>query len=154
MNHLELAKEALKKARESVAAGGFPAGAVIARGGKIVGVGISIGNKLNDPTSHGELSAIRNACQNLATSNLSDCVLYASMEPCSMCHSACMWSHLSKIVFACRKGKVSDEYYGGHYHTDTLNETFDLPIEIAHISEFEEESLAIVREWEKGLTSS
>lgn len=81
---------AIKKAEESVAKGGFPAGAIIVKDGKVVGEGISIGNKLNDPTSHGEMASIRNACKNLKTSDLSESTLYASMQPCLMCLGASM----------------------------------------------------------------
>ena len=142
-------ERAIEKARQSVEQGGFPAGAVVVKDGKIIGEGISIGNKLNDPTSHGEMSAIRDACKNLETSDLSGAILYASMEPCSMCHSALMWSGITKVVFACRKDKVSKDYYGGGYHTDVLNNSFNKPLEIVQEKDFEEKSLQLVRSWEK-----
>lgn len=115
MTDKEFLIKAIEKAKESVADGGFPAGAVVVKNSQIVGSGISVGNKLNDPTSHGEMASIRDACKNLKTTDLSDCVLYASMEPCLMCFGASMWASISKIVFACSKEKVSEEYYGGHY---------------------------------------
>ncbi len=139
---------AIDKAKQSVLEGGFPAGAVVVKDGKVVGEGISIGNKLNDPTSHGELSAIRNSCISLATSDLSGATLYASMEPCSMCHSAAMWSGVSKIVYACSKNKVSSDYYGGTYKTETLNDSLNKPIEIVKMVELEDISLEVVRSWE------
>lgn len=145
----EFLTQAIEKAKESVAQGGFPAGAIVVKNGKIIGEGISIGNKLNDPTSHGEIAAIREACKNLGTSDLSGSTLYASMQPCLMCHGASMWSGISKIVFACSKEKVSDEYYGGHYQTSTINSELICPIELLHFSELEKESLTIVHEWEK-----
>jgi tRNA(Arg) A34 adenosine deaminase TadA len=141
-------EKAIEKARQSVEQGGFPAGAVVVKDGVIIGEGISIGNKLNDPTSHGEISAIRDACKKLSTSDLVGATLYASMEPCSMCHSASMWSGISKIVYACGKDKVSKEYYGGVYKTEALNTTFNKPIEIVQVSELEENSLTLVKSWE------
>ncbi len=148
MDNTEFLKKAIEKARESVAQGGFPAGAIVVKDGKIIGEGISIGNKLNDPTSHGEMSAVRDACKNIASSDLNGSTLYASMEPCSMCHSASMWSGIQKIVFACSKVKVSPEYYGGTYKTVSLNETFNRPLEIVQQGELEEESLEVVKLWE------
>lgn len=148
MDETDFLKQAIECARESVKQGGFPAGAVVVKDGKIVGEGISIGNKLNDPTSHGELSAIRDACKNLSASDLSGAILYASMEPCSMCHSASMWSGITKIVFACSKDKVSNEYYGGNYKTESLNSTFSRPLNIAKMTELENESLGVVKDWE------
>lgn len=144
-------KKAIEKAKESVVQGGFPAGAIVVKDGEIIGKGISIGNKLNDPTSHGEMAAIRDACKNLVTSDLSDSVLYASMEPCSMCFSAAMWSLVPKIVFACSKEKVSDEYYGGHYQTTTLNDSFTKPLELVQLKELENKAFDIVNEWEASI---
>lgn len=148
MDNIEFLKRAIEKAQESVTQGGFPAGAVVVKDGKIIGEGISIGNKLSDPTSHGEMSAIRDACKNIVSSDLKGATLYASMEPCSMCHSASMWSGIQKIVFACSKTKVSPEYYGGTYKTTILNESFNRPLEIVQQGELEHESLEVVRQWE------
>lgn len=148
MNDIFFLKKAIEKARESVTQGGFPAGAIVVKDGKIIGEGISIGNKLNDPTSHGEMTAVRDACRNIASADLNGATLYASMEPCSMCHSASMWSGIQKIVFACAKTKVSSEYYGGIYKTEVLNATFNNPLEIVQLSDLEDESLEVVTKWE------
>lgn len=151
MNDQQFLQRAIEKAKESVAQGGFPAGAVVVKNGEIIGEGVSIGNKLNDPTSHGEMDSIRSACKNLQTSDLSGSVLYASMQPCLMCLGASMWSAIPKIIFALPKEKVSAEYYGGHYAPSTINTELTHPLELLHFAELEDESLAIVREWEKSL---
>ncbi len=142
-------QQAIEKAKESVAQGGFPAGAVIVKNEKVISEGISVGNKQNDPTNHGEMAAIRAACKNLQSCDLSDAVLYASMQPCIMCLGASSWSAIPKIVFACQKEKVSNEYYGGHYKLSSINSELTQPIELVHLPELENESLTIVREWEK-----
>ena len=144
--------KAIEMAEESVAKGGFPAGAVVVKDEKIIGSGISIGNLLNDPSSHGEMAAIREACKNLKTTDLSSAVLYASMQPCIMCFGASMWASIPKIVFACSKEKVSDEYYGGHYHVREIDKDFTKPIELVHFLELEEKSLAVIKNWEKNLS--
>lgn len=149
MNDKQFLQQAIEQAKKSVARGGFPAGAVVVRNGEVIGEGVSVGNKLNDPTSHGEMVAIRAACKNLLTTDLSGSVLYASMQPCLMCLGASMWSAIPKIVFACSKDKVSAEYYGGHYEPSVINAELIRPIELVHFAELEDESLAIVREWEK-----
>ena len=151
--HLPFLRQAIEKAKESLAQGGFPAGAVVVRKGAVIGTGISIGNKLNDPTSHGEMAAIRDACQNIRAADLSGCVLYASMQPCLMCFSASMWAAIPKIVFAARKEKVSVEYYAGDYLISDINSQFIKPIELIHIAELEQESLTVVRDWEHEQTS-
>ena len=140
--------KAIERAKESVAQGGFPAGAIIVKNGEIVGSGISVGNNLKDPTGHGEIAAIRDACKDLGTSNLSGAVLYASMQPCLMCLSASMWASIPKIIFACSKEKVSDEYYGGCYNISNINEEFIKPIALIHMPELEQEALKVVKEWE------
>lgn len=144
-------QKAIEQAKKSVAQGGFPAGAVIVKNGEIIGEGISVGNKLNDPTSHGEMAAIRAACKNLSTADLSGSILYASMQPCLMCLGASMWSAIPKIVFACPKEKVSAEYYGGHYQPSAINAELTRPIELVHFATLEDVSMAIVCEWEKSL---
>jgi guanine deaminase len=144
-------KKAIEAAQVSVANGEFPAGAVVVKDNTIIGEGISIGHLIHDPTSHGELSAIRNACAHIAASNLTGATLYASMEPCTICLSAAMWSGIERIVFACKKEKFSSEYYGGVYKTESINETFHKPLEIIHMSEHENDSLTVVHEWERHL---
>lgn len=151
MDNIGFLHKAIDQAKESVKHGGFPAGAVVVKDGKIIGSGISVGNTLFDPTSHGEIAAIRDACVHLKTSELVGAVIYTSMEPCSMCFSATMWSGIQKIVFACGKDKVSEAYYGGHYHTATINDQLIHPLELVHLSELEEESLEVVKGWEKGI---
>jgi len=146
---LKFLRLAIEKAKESVSKEGFPAGAIVVKDNKIIGEGISIGNILNDPTSHGEMASIRDACKNLKTSDLSGSTLYASMQPCVMCLSASMWSSISKIIFACSREKVSEEYYGGKYNPNEINSKFIRPIELTYIPRLEKESLEIVHKWEK-----
>jgi len=142
---------AIEKAKESVEQGGFPAGAIVVKDDQVIGDGVSIGNSLDDPTSHGETAAIRNACKNLKTTDLSVSTLYASMQPCLMCFGSAMWASISRIVYACPHNKVSAEYYGGHYSTESINKELLHPIEFVHIPELEEESLDVVKQWEENL---
>jgi tRNA(Arg) A34 adenosine deaminase TadA len=151
MDEVTFLKQAIAKAEDSVSKGGFPAGAVVVKDGKVIGEGISIGNILHDPTSHGEIVSLRDACKNIESSDLSGSTLYASMQPCSMCLSASMWASVSKIVFACAQGKVAKEYYGGTYSSQDINRTFNTPLEIIQIQALEEESLQVVKKWEESL---
>ena len=78
---------------------GGPFGAIIVKEGAIVG---SSGNKVFincDPTAHAEVMAIRDACRNLKTTDLSGCEIYASAEPCPMCTAAIYWSKLEAVYF-------------------------------------------------------
>lgn len=140
---------AIEKAVQSVVQGGFPAGAVVVSKGKVIGEGVSIGNVIHDPTSHGEMSSIRNACKNTQSSDLSGAVLYASMQPCIMCLSAAMWAGVARVVFACPQNKVAPEYYGGHYDSLFLNKSFLRPMIVEHAPSLEQRSLDVVRAWER-----
>ena len=79
---------------------GGPFGCVIVKDNKIISEGSNKVTSTNDPTAHGEIVAIRNACLKLNTFNLSGCELYSSCEPCPMCLSAIYWSHIEKIFYA------------------------------------------------------
>ncbi|UTA68538.1 nucleoside deaminase [Emticicia sp. 21SJ11W-3] len=76
-----------------------PFGAVIVKDGQIIGQGHNQVVATNDPTAHAEVMAIRDACKNLWTFDLSDCEIYTSCEPCPMCLSAIYWARLGKIYF-------------------------------------------------------
>ena len=79
---------------------GGPFGCVIIKDNKIISEGSNKVTSTNDPTAHGEIDAIRDACLKLNTFNLSGCELYSSCEPCPMCLSAIYWSHIEKIFYA------------------------------------------------------
>ena len=79
---------------------GGPFGCVIVKDNKIISEGSNKVTSTNDPTAHGEIVAIRDACIKLNTFNLSGCELYSSCEPCPMCLSAIYWSHIEKIFYA------------------------------------------------------
>ena len=78
---------------------GGPFGAVVVKDGKIVGKGHNMVIGTNDPTAHGEVVAIRNACSTLQTFDLSGCILYTTCEPCPMCYGAIHWSRIIKIFY-------------------------------------------------------
>lgn len=79
---------------------GGPFGAVIVKNGKIVGEAYNQVTCTNDPTAHAEVMAIRDACKNLDTFDLTDCEVYTSCEPCPMCLGAIYWSRAKKIYYA------------------------------------------------------
>ena len=78
---------------------GGPFGAVIVKDGVIVGRGRNTVLRDNDPTSHAEVSAIRDACKNLNTYSLEGCTLYTTCYPCPMCLGAIIWSNISKVYY-------------------------------------------------------
>ncbi len=98
MQKEDFIKIAIQEAKKA----SWPFGAVITKDGKVISQAGS-GDRLDyehDPTAHAEVNAIRRASQKLASGNLSDCVLYASCEPCALCFSACWYAGIKKIYFA------------------------------------------------------
>lgn len=94
--------EALKEAYEGIRNGhGGPFGAVVVKNGKIVGRGHNKVLLKKDPTCHGEMEAIRDACNNLGTHDLNGCVLYTTAEPCPMCLGGILWSNISEAYYGC-----------------------------------------------------
>ncbi len=87
---------------------GGPFGAIVVKDGKIVGKGNNKVTSTNDPTAHAEVVAIRDACKNLGTFQLDDCVIYTSCEPCPMCLGAIYWARPTRIVYACDKKDAAD----------------------------------------------
>ena len=92
--------KAIELSVKSVKETGGPFGCVIVKDGKIIAEGLNKVTYSNDPTAHGEIVAIREACKKLDTFNLSGCDLYSSCEPCPMCLSAIYWSHIDNIYYA------------------------------------------------------
>ena len=90
---------------------GGPFGAVITKDDKLVSNGNNKVTIDNDPTAHAEIVAIRNACNELNTFNLNNCVLYTSCEPCPMCLSAIYWSRIDTVYYAnTRKDAASIDF--------------------------------------------
>ncbi len=79
---------------------GGPFGSVIVKDNKIISEGSNKVTYSNDPTAHAEIVAIRGACEQLRTFNLSGCEIYTTCEPCPMCLSAIYWSRIDKIFYA------------------------------------------------------
>lgn len=95
-------KIAIEEAMTGIRAGhGGPFGCVIVRDGKVVGQGHNEVVKRKDPTCHGEVMAIRDACKKLGRYDLSGCELYTTAEPCPMCAGAIMWANIAKVYYGC-----------------------------------------------------
>lgn len=99
---IEAMKEAISEAYDGINNGdGGPFGSVIVKDGKIVGRGHNRVVKNQDPTCHGEIEAIHDACKNLGTFDLSGCTLYTTSEPCPMCLGAILWANIDRVFQGC-----------------------------------------------------
>jgi guanine deaminase len=95
--HMQLA---LRLAEQSVAAGGGPFGAVVARGEDVIASGANRVVLDRDPTAHAEVVALRAAAASLGTHVLAGTEVYASCEPCPMCLGALLWARVDRVWFA------------------------------------------------------
>lgn len=109
MEHEDYMKEAVQEAYEGIRAHhGGPFGSVIVKDGKIVGRGHNRVLLKKDPTCHGEMEAIRDACANLGTHDLAGCTLYTTAEPCPMCLGATLWSNIRSLYYGCNRKDTDD----------------------------------------------
>ncbi|ARD48068.1 hypothetical protein SporoP37_07845 [Sporosarcina sp. P37] len=109
MNHEKWLAHTVEMAVKNAADGGGPFASIIVKDGEIIGSGTNLVNSTCDPSAHAELLAIKEACAALQTLDLSDCVLYASGEPCPMCLGASYWAKLGAIYYACSKQQAFEE---------------------------------------------
>jgi guanine deaminase len=79
---------------------GGPFGAVVVTADGQAFDGVNRVTATNDPTAHAEVTAIRRACSELGTFDLSGATLYCSCEPCPMCLASALWARVSRVVFA------------------------------------------------------
>ena len=99
MDHEAFMKEALAEARLAFDAGEIPVGAVVVKGGVVVGRGHNTREADLDISGHAEINALRDAARELGTWDLSGCVIYVTLEPCPMCAGAILQSRIRTLVY-------------------------------------------------------
>ena len=98
-DHSTWMAKALKLAEQAYREGEVPVGALVVRNNKVIGKGFNQRERLKDPTAHAEILAITAASGALDDWRLSDCTLYVTKEPCSMCAGAIINSRIRLLVF-------------------------------------------------------
>jgi len=119
-NHEKYMRMAIAKAQEGVEKGQTPFAACIVKNGKVLSCEHNTVWKDIDITSHGEVHAIRVACQKAKTIDLSDCVIYSTCEPCPMCFSACHWANIKTIFYG---ANIADAKKAGFHELAISNKT-------------------------------
>ncbi len=118
-------RRTIELAKQTAEAGaGGPFAAVIVKDGQIVGEGVNRVIAERDPTWHGEVSAIRDACRKLGTHDLSGADLYTAGECCAMCYAAAWWARIRKIYYA---ATFEDARKYGDFDDDVINEALKQP---------------------------
>ena len=119
---------AIEEARTGIHAGhGGPFGCVIVKDGAVIGKGHNEVLKRKDPTCHGEMMAIREACKALDTHDLSGCELYTTAAPCPMCFGAILWANIRKVYYGC---SVSDTDKIGFRDKEFYDKKYDISEEL------------------------
>ena len=96
----EFLARSIRLATANVLNSGGPFGAMIVTADGKTFDGVNRVTADNDPTAHAEVTAIRTACRELGTFDLSGAVLYTSCEPCPMCLASALWARVERVVFA------------------------------------------------------
>jgi tRNA(adenine34) deaminase len=99
-------QQALVEAETAARLGEVPVGAVVVRGAEVIGRGYNLREASNDPTTHAEMIAIRQAAGALDSWRLLECTLYVTLEPCVMCMGAIILARIPRLVFACRDPRM------------------------------------------------
>jgi tRNA(adenine34) deaminase len=99
MNHIDAMRIALDEAREALAHGDVPVGAVVLRGGEVIARRHNEREATGDPTAHAEVLALRDAAASAGSWRLDDCTLVVTLEPCLMCAGALIASRIGRLVY-------------------------------------------------------
>jgi len=98
--------EAIRQARQAAEKDEVPVGAVIVHQNRIIARAHNQVELLKDPTAHAEMIALTQACSELSSKWLADCVMYVTIEPCSMCAGALVLARIKRVVFGARDPKT------------------------------------------------
>ncbi len=104
-NHEKYMRLALDEARQALAQGEIPIGAVVVCRDRVIARAHNLTETLTDPTAHAEMQAITIAASELGGKYLTECTLYVTVEPCTMCAGALGWAQVPRIVYGCRDEK-------------------------------------------------
>ena len=119
---------ALELAAEAAARDEVPVGALILKDGRVVGEGFNQRESKNDPMSHAELEAIREAASALSSWRLEGCTLVVTLEPCPMCLGALQQARIARVVYGATDPKGGALSLGYRLHED-LRTNHRFPVE-------------------------
>ena len=137
---IELSRQGMQKGD------GGPFGCVIVKDGEIIGEGVNEVLVKNDPTSHAEVVAIRNACKKLNNFQLTGCDVYTSCEPCPMCMGAIYWARPNRVIYANTKSDAAAVNFDDQFIYDEIEKLpQDRYIQFIHLPQ--EQALDVFLEW-------
>lgn len=98
--------KALALAEQAAAQGEVPVGALIVKGDELISATYNLPISNHDATAHAEILAMREAGQKLGNYRLSDCTLYVTLEPCTMCFGAMVHARIGRLVYGAKEAKA------------------------------------------------
>lgn len=107
-------RKALQEAEAACQKGEIPIGAVVVCKGRIISRAHNLTETLHDVTAHAEMQAITAAADLLGGKYLTDCTLYVTIEPCTMCAGAIGWAQVPRIVYGAPDEKRGYRHYAPH----------------------------------------
>lgn len=116
----EIMKKTINLAISTIQDGNTPFGAIITKDGEIVAEAVNEVSSNNDVTAHAELMVIRKATKNMASTDLSNCELYASGEPCTMCLTAIYYAGIRTVYVAYPQEVASKYGIGNPYVSEQM----------------------------------
>lgn len=138
---------AIELARKGMLNGeGGPFGAIVVRNGEIIGRGNNRVIIQNDPTSHAEINAIRDACGHLGHFQLTGCTIYSSCEPCPMCLGAIYWARPERFFYACTRSDAASIGFDDDFIYQELNQEL-ASRSISAIQLGQSKALELFEEW-------
>lgn len=105
-NHDHWMQQAIELAEKAANQQEVPVGAVVIKDDKIIGRGYNQPISHCDPTAHAEINALRNAGKTINNYRLTDCTLYVTLEPCTMCVGAIIHARIKHLVFGALEPKA------------------------------------------------
>ena len=147
----ELDEQFMRRAIELAQGGidsnaGGPFGSVVAKNGEIIAEGCNRVTSENDPTSHAEIVAIREACRKLGSFQLTGCTIYTSCEPCPMCLGAIYWARPDRVYFAGTRDDAANAGFDDEFIYEEISKDIGerrLPV----INLLREEAQAVFENW-------
>ena len=102
---------ALDEAQRAATEGEIPVGAIVVCNDRVIARTHNLTETLTDVTAHAEMQAVTAAANTLGGKYLTDCTLYVTVEPCTMCAGALGWAQVSRVVYGCADEKRGYQLY-------------------------------------------
>ena len=146
-SHERFMRRAIELAQRGVDDGlGGPFGCVVVKDGEIIGEGCNQVTSTNDPTAHAEVVAVREACRNLGSFQLTGCEVYTSCEPCPMCLGAIYWARPSRIFVAgTREDAAAAGFDDEFFYSEIEKPNYDRQLKMESL--LREESQKVFDSW-------